>query len=465
MSSITAPTYDPTSTAQALAQKSTAAAQQNLTTQTKTLSATSAALSKLNGMISAFQSSLSGLTGASKTMLAQSAALSDTSFGSASANGHAVAGSYDFFVEQIATAGKTTYSNLSDTTGITASPGTLTVKLGGASGIGIDVDLAAAAGDGTLTVRELAAAINNATGNGGKVAASVVTIGLNSQLVLTSTQTGAATGISLDLSQMDPTSTLTAALQNTANVSATTPQDAAVYVGAHSGTPVTQASNTFTNVDGLAVTFTKAQAMGDPNLTVTVKTDTSTTTSRAQAFVDAYNKLKTAIDALVAPANGNTGEAAGAFAGDASIKALQSRMVSLLRPAAGTSLASFGITFQRDGSLGLDPSRLSKQLALTPDGLDRVLGSTAAGGASGVATVLNTYLNQWGGGTGWIQHRQDATTKLQSALASRQDSLDRSYDAAYARYLKQFTDLQALQSTMNSNVSMFDALFGNAKSN
>ena len=463
MSSITAPAYDPTSTAQALAQKSTAAAQQNLTTQTKALSATSAALTKLSGMISAFQSSLLGLTGASKTMLAQSATLSDSSFGSASANGRAVAGSYDFFVEQIATAGKTTYSNLSDTTGITASPGTLTVKLGGASGIGIDVDLAAAAADGTLTVRELAAAINNATGNGGKVAASVVTIGTNSQLVLTSTQTGAATGISLDLLKMDPASSLTAALQT--NVSPITPQDAVVYVGAHSGTPVTQPSNTFTNVDGLSVTFTKAQAFGDPNLTVTVKTDTSTTTARAQSFVDAYNKLKTAVDALVAPANGNTGEAAGAFAGDASIKALQSRMVSLLRPATGVPLASFGITFQRDGSLGLDPSRLSKQLALTPDGLDRVLGSTAPGGASGVATVLNTYLNQWGGGTGWIQHRQDATTKLQSALASRQDALDRSYDAAYGRYLKQFTDLQSLQSTMNSNVSMFDALFGNAKSN
>jgi flagellar hook-associated protein 2 len=38
------------------------------------------------------------------------------------------------------------------------------------------------------------------------------------------------------------------------------------------------------------------------------------------------------------------------------------------------------------------------------------------------------------------------------------------YNSAYARYLKQYTDLQALQSTMNSNLSMFDALFGNDKS-
>jgi flagellar hook-associated protein 2 len=460
MSTITAPAYDPTSTAQALAQKATAAAQTTLTNQTNQAKAVATSLGNLSTAIRTFQTSLSSLAGVNSTMLAQSATLSDSSFGSASAKGRAVAGTYDFFVEQVATAGKTTYSNLTDTTN---STGILRVNLGG-SATGIEVDLASAAGDGTLSVRELAAAINNATGNGGQVAASVVTIGTKTQMILTSTKTGSATGVSLDLSSMNA-GTLKTALQAPANVSADVPQDAIVDIGGQGVNPVTQASNTFTNVDGLAVTFTKAQATTEPNLTVTVKTDTSATTAHAQAFVDAYNKLKSTIDAMVAPANGNTGAAGGIFAGDAGIKALQERLVSMLRPVGATSLASFGITSQRDGSLAVDTGRLSKQLALTPDGLDRLLGSTAAGGASGIATTLNTYLNQWSGTTGQLQHRQDDNTKLQSTLATRQDDLDRRYDSAYQRYLKQFSDLQTLQSTMNSNVSMFDALFGNDKSN
>jgi flagellar hook-associated protein 2 len=456
MSTITAPSYDPTNTAQALAQKTTASAQQILTNQLNSAKTVATALGNLSTSIRAFQSSLSSLVGGNTTILAQSATLSDSSFGSASANGRAVAGTYDFFVEQVATAGRTTYSNLTDTTD---STGILRVKLGN-SDTGINVDLARAAGDGTLSVRELAAAINNDTGNGGQVAASVVTIGSNTQLILTSTKTGAATGVSLDLSSM--TGTLKTALQAPANVGAEVPQDAIVDIGGQGVNPVTQPSNTFTNVDGLSVTFTKAQATTDPNLTVTVKTDTSATTAHAQAFVDAYNKLKSTIDAMVAPANGNTGAAGGTFAGDAGIKALRERLSSMV---GGTSLTTFGITSQRDGSLALDTGRLSKQLALTPDGLDRVLGSTAASGSSGIARTLNTYLNPWSSSTGQLQHRQDDNTKLQSTLATRQDDLDRRYDAAYQRYLKQFTELQALQSKMNSNVTMFDALFGNDKSN
>jgi flagellar hook-associated protein 2 len=458
MSTITAPTYDPTTTAQALAQKNNAAAQSSLTSQTAAATATATALAKLGSAISTFQSSLSTLTGTGKTVLSQAATLSDTAYGSASASGRAVAGTYDFFVQQVATAGQATYSGLTDSSD---SSGKLRVQLG-AGTTGFDVDLGAAAGgDTTLTVRELAAAINNASSNAGKVSASVVTFGTNTQLVLSATQTGAASAVSLKLD--DANGSLKTALAN--NVSATVPQDAIAWVGGKSGTQVQQSSNTFTNVDGLSVTFTKAQASGDANLTVAVKTDTSGTAANVKSFVDAYNALKKTLDGMVASANADTGAAAGAFASDAGVLALQSRLVSLLRPATGSStLASFGITAQRDGTLALDSARLTKQLALAPDGLDRLLGSTSPSGSAGVATALDTYLDQWSGVNGQIKQRTDANGKQKTDLTKRQETLDTQYDAAYARYLKQFTDLQTLQSTMNSNVSLFDALFSSDKS-
>lgn len=461
-SAITAPTYDPIPTAQALADKATGAAKAALKLQTDAAKAAATALGSLNSAISAFQTALDNLTGTGKSLLAQSAALSDTTFGSASASGRGVAGTYDFFVEQLATAGQTKYSNLQSSTG---NSGKLHVAMG--NGSGFDVDLVKAAGDGTLTIRELAAAINNADGNGGKVAASVVTFGTNTQLVLTSNATGAATGISLDLSNMGA-SDLKTALSNSANVAANTPQDAMVWVGGKAGTKVTQASNTFTNIDGLSVTFTKAQAATDANLTVTVKTDNSGTAANAKAFVDAYNKLKSTIDGLMAPVtvveDGVTKLVAGPLGNDAGIKSLQTRLVDLLRPGSGLTLAAFGITSQRDGTLALDNARLSKQLALTPDGLDRLLGSTAVNGASGIATSLDKYLDKWSGVNGQIDQRQDDNKKLQDKLAQRQDDIDARWDAAYNRYVLQFTRLQTLQGQMNHNSSLFDALFSSDKS-
>jgi len=457
-SAINAPVYDPTTTAQALADKATLAAKKDLEKQTSDAKATATALNSLNSAISAFQSALNNLTGSGKTLLAQSAALSDTTFGSASGSGRAVAGTYDFFVEQLATAGQVKIGKLGDTTG---NSGKLRVALG--SGAGFDVDLAKAAGNGTLSVRELAAAINNADGNGGKVSASVVTFGTDTQLVLTSVGTGAASTVSLDLSNMGA-GTLKTALSDSANITTKVPQDAVVWVGGKTGTKVTQASNTVTNIDGLSVTFSKAQASTDANLTVTVKTDNSGTGANVKAFVDAYNKLKTTIDGLTASTTVKDKLVAGPLGNDAGVASLQSRLVNMLRPASGMTLANFGIAAQRDGTLALDTERLNKQLALTPDGLDRLLGSTAAGGAAGLASTMDNYLDLWTGTTGQIQQRQSSNTKVQDKLAMREDDIDRMWNSAYDRYLRQFTNLQTLQSQMSTNLTLFDALFSSDKS-
>jgi flagellar hook-associated protein 2 len=470
MSSITAPTYDPTSTAQAMAQKTTAAAQQILTSQTATASATAKALTSLSSAISAFQSSLASLTGLGKSMLAQRATFSDTTIGTATAKSTAPASSYSLFVDQLATASQVSYTPQDGA----AAQGTLTISLAAPdpdatppapsspATASFTVDLSAAESDGVagLSVREVALAINNASQNAGKVSAGVVTVNGVAQLVLTSNNTGAANTVWVD-SSVDANGVPEYDLGSRTEV--TQAQDAIIHYGS---TAITQASNTFTNIDGVSMTFTRAQAAGEKPFTLTVGSDTSGTVSNVQAFVDAYNKLKTAIDGLVDAGDVANGKSAGAFAHDAGVKALQQRLVGLLRPAGGTSLASYGIVASRDGTLTVDSARLTKQLSVSPSGLDQLIGSASLSNSTGVAGALNTYLNNWSNSaTGQIKSRTDANTKLQSSLTDRQANLDAQFDAAYQRYLKQFTELQTLQATMNSNVSMFDALFGNDKSN
>jgi flagellar hook-associated protein 2 len=463
---ITSPTYDPTSTATALAQKYIQPLQDLLDSQTKNASAVGSALTKLQSAIRAFQTSLSSLTGLNKTLYAQSAVLSDTTLGTASATAAAASGTYSFFVEKLATASQVSYSGLLDdgTVG-----GSIDIKLGSTVAFTVSLSGADTSGDGKLSVRELAAAINKATNNNQQVSASVVTVAGSPQLMLTSTATGVANKVSIDATNMAPDPTGTSTMQSKLSATPTTvvaAQDAVVWLGAAgTGTPLNQASNTFTNIDGVKVTFTKAQKSGDAPVQLTVGYDAGGTAKNVQDFLDAYNTLKSAVDKMVDPGDPDAGVAAGPFAHDAGIRALRDRLVDLMRPTGGSSLALFGITGAKDGTLVLDKDRLNKMLATNPTGLDTLIGSVAANARSGIADKVDTYLDKWSDiTTGQIKQRSDANGKLQKDLKNRQTTLDAQYDAAYKRYLDQFTRLQTLQNQMNSNLSIFDALFGNKTS-
>jgi flagellar hook-associated protein 2 len=464
MSTITSPTYDPTSTATALAQKYTAAAQDSLNTRTKDAAGTAKGLTDLGSAISTFQASLASLTGLNKTLVARSASFSDTTLGTASASATAVAGSYAFFVKQVATAGQVSYAGLTDDAAI---GGNLVVKLGAGAGGSFTVDLAAANTDGgALSVREIAAAINAAAGNSALVTASVVTTGATSELVLSAKNTGASSAITLDTSAVTGASSLAAANADPLRVhQLAVAQDAEIRLGSETGTAIIQATNSFTNVAGVTMNFTRAQASGTPPVTLTVAPDDGGTRANVQAFIDAYNKLRRAVDTMVDPGDPSKNVGAGVFAHDGGIRALRDRLVSLVRPGGGSSLAAYGIIAEKDGTLSLNGDALTRKLAAAPTGLDTLIGSASASAPSGVAGALDTFLKSWNNSvSGQIKKRKDVNDGVQKSLTDRQAQLDSQYNAAYQRYLLQFTKLQTLQGQMTNNASMFDALFGNNKS-
>ena len=444
-------TYDPTSTAQALAESATAARQSILTRQTTAASATEKALNSLSSALGAFQNSLAAITGTNKTMAANSAVFSDATIASATATPSAAAGTYEFFVQQVASAHKVSYGGLQDF----GNQGSITFSVDKAS---FTIDLTSRA---AWTTRDLAMAINMAADNT-SLSASVVTTGDGkSELVLTSKLTGAANKIKVVATGTD--TGLAAALAAAPN-ELSKPLDAIVRVGSASGTPITQSSNTFNVIDGVTMTLTKTQASGSAPVALTVAADTGKTIVNTQTFVDAYNKLKSAIDSLVSPGDPASGGAPGAFATDSGVRSLRDRLVTLLRGTDTTSLANFGIIANRQGTLSVDSTRLQKALSSNPTGLDTLIGSTATGSKSGIAGELDTYLALWtNSANGQIGSRKDAVSKLQLDLSKRQTVLDQQYDSAYTRYLAQFTQLQTIQSSMSYNTSLFDALFSSDK--
>ena len=462
-SAITAPTYDPINTANSLADKSVMARQQILDAQGAAARATEKGLTELGSAMTAFQTSLASLTGLNKNLYAQAATFSDTTVGSATAGATAAPGNYAFFVKQLATASQVSYAGLTDNAGVS---GTLNINMGGSLAFTVNLNAADTDGDLTLSTRELAAAINSATDNTSMVTASTVTTGATSELVLTAKSTGLASAITIDTSGISGASSLAAAnadpLRKRTLVVA---QDAEIRIGSENGTPIIQASNTFSNIDGVKMTFTKAQAPGSAPVALTVGADSSSTTANVQAFIDAYNKLKGVLNKLTDSGDPSKGSAGGSFAHDGGIRALNDRMVSLLRPSTtGDTLASFGIIATRDGTLELNSERLQRQLALKPTGLDTLIGSSSASSPSGIAGTLDKFIKSWSNtADGQIKQRKEATSDLQATLADRQAFLEKQHEAAYQRYLRQFTALQSLQGAMTNNLSMFDALFGNDK--
>ncbi|MCX7290322.1 flagellar filament capping protein FliD [Janthinobacterium sp.] len=465
---ITAPQYDPITTAEKLATKAVATQKADLIAKNTLANNTATALGNLKTAISAFQTAMTAMT-TSKSVLSQAATFSNTAYGTATAGIKATPGSYSFFVEQLATASQTSYGGLS-TINVADGTGNLKVKIG--DGVGdntLDIDLAAADkdGDGKLTPQEMAAAINGNSKNNARVTASIINIGNQAQLVLTSNVTGVENAVTLDANSV-ANATLKTALTDSANIKTmVAAKDAVVWLGAQgTGTKITQASNTFTNVPDVKMTFTKAMTAGDNPVTVTVGTDNAGTIANVQAFVDAYNKLKSLMDGMASPGDPAKNVAAGIFAHDSGLNSLRTSLGDTLRMAVdGVSLVSYGITAQRDGSISLNSAKLTAKLADNPGGLDKLFGNNSLSAPAGVLGGLDKVLAQWGNVTkGQITQRLAANDKLQKNLSTSMDRLSAQYDTAYERYLDQFTRLQILQEQMQKNADMFDAMFGNNKS-
>jgi flagellar hook-associated protein 2 len=465
MTTTSSATYDPATTATQLATAYTSARQTSLTQQTDRASATTTALGKLGSGLADFTAALAALSG-KKSMLANSAAFSDSTVGTATASPLASAGSYAFFVERLATAHQVSYSGLADSSA--AGSGILKISVG--TGTPIDIDLSAANKDGDtlLSPKEIAAAINTAAGNGGKVTASILTVNNVARLVLTAGSTGAANAIAIDTSGVTNSAVKTA-LDTTANFKENTAaQDAIVWLdaadAASGGTMLKQPSNTYTVVDGVTMTFTKAQATGAAPVTLTIASDAAGSVSNAQSFVDAYNKLQKLIVGQTYPGDPSKSLASGAFANDAGVKALLDHMASSIRNSVnGTTLAKYGITAARDGTLSVNSTTLKSALAANPAGLDQVFGSATAGAKSGVMGELDKYVSLWNNSVnGQISVRKASVSKLQTSLVTRQASLDTQYNSAYKRYLAQFTTLQGVQAQMSSTSTMFEAMFNNS---
>src|SRR6185295_9593900 len=109
------------------------------------------------------------------------------------------------------------------------------------------------------------------------------------------------------------------------------------------------------------------------------------------------------------------------------------------------SLASVGITTQKDGSLKVDTAKLDKALAADFDGVAQLFGS-----ANGVAKRLASSLDTFLAADAQINTRTKTLNAKSVSLQKEQTDLEARMDQVAKRYNAQFNALDSLLSNLGS---------------
>ena len=202
---------------------------------------------------------------------------------------------------------------------------------------------------------------------------------------------------------------------------------------------------------------------------VTIASNEPTTTVRdlVTEFVQAYNTLRTALNAATAP--GLEGASGGALAGDAGVRDMVrqlSRLTStdLTDTGAYRTLTDLGVKTNRDGTLTLDTARLDAAIAADPGAVARMLNPAVVTDANpGIAGALKKVRDtvQQADGSLATSKRKFETLRASYAEALEKLNLDmENYEsrlsATYAAMDKQLTALNATKSYIEQQIKVWN---------
>ncbi|WP_287497115.1 flagellar filament capping protein FliD [Pandoraea sp. CB10b_02] len=364
------------------------------------------ALGQLQSALSTFRSALSSLSSASQ-YLQMSANVGDSTILGATAGSTAAAGVYSLNVSQLAASQSLTAAGVTSqsaaigsgtATKVTLSFGTIsggTLTNGTYSGASFTPN--ASQSPVTITIdstnNSLTGIRDAINASGANVNATIVNDGTGTpyRLVLTSKTSGEQMSMKVDVAAggdaavtnllaYDPTGT-----QNLTQTVAG--QNAKLTVN---GLAVQSATNNVTDaVQGLSFSLIKTGST-----TVTTSNNSSAVTTAVTNFASAYNTLQSTIGTLTKydPTGANTGP----LIGDSTVQMIQTQIQTILNgklPGASatglTQLAQIGVAFQKDGTLSVDQSALTKAMN-SPNGFNQLASLLATNGIASDSLISYT---------------------------------------------------------------------------
>ena len=288
-----------------------------------------------------------------------------------------------------------------------------------------------------------------------------------SKLVLTANQTGESSRISISVADDDGNDTDGSGLSRLSSaqlVDGSPPNlDALIEVD---GQPVTSATNVLADtIEGVTLTLVSADP-GNP-VTITASEDRSVAVDRIKAFVETFNTTMTTFgDAtLVGPEGGQN----GALLGDATARLIEGRLRNAIGDrmtsvnSAYSSLASIGVTTSDTGALVLDEEKLAAAMAGDYEGVVAIFTASEDGVAGKLRQSLTPYLQF----DGLLKSRNESLSGQIADIDERRSRLSTRESALEARYLAQFSAMDALvaslQATGDFLTRQIDALTASRK--
>lgn len=373
------------------------------------------AYGSLKSALSTFQSSVSSLSSLSK-FNAQSVTSSNTSVLTATSNGSATVGSYDISVTQLAKSQKLSvggFANVSDVVGtgtLNISFGTFTPEVAtpftpsaftpnaAKTALNITID----SSNNTLAgVRD---AINAADSS---VTATIVNDGSTNRIVITSKDTGEVNSLKISVTDDDGNNLDASGLSKLAydpqaaagnGKNLTVLQEAKNAVLKIDGIDIVKSSNAISDaIDGVTLNLVGVTSSSAISLSVATNQDTIKTS--VTSFVDAFNKLDTTLRNLTK--FDETGQANGALLGDATARSIINQIRSVMNTAVANgsslnTLSQIGVTFQRDGKLNLDSTKLTNAVSTNFNDIASLFAATARATDPQISFVSSTSKTQEG---------------------------------------------------------------------
>jgi flagellar hook-associated protein 2 len=335
------------------------------------------AYGSVKGSFAGFQTALQGLNSVSKFQ-SLTATASDTSVFSASASSNAAAGTYSLEVSSLAQAQRLVAAGQASSTAAIGSGAATTLTFdfgtigGGTLSNGVYSGASFASnGNGTKSLT-LDSSNNSLQGisdaiNAAKigVTASIINDGSGTpyRLALSSDSQGVSNSLKVSVSGDAAIDSLLghdpAGTQGLAETA--TAQNANFKLN---GVAVTKTSNSFSDVlQGVTLTLNK---LTTAPATLTVARDTTAISSSISGFVKAYNDLTNTLKNV--SAYDATSQRGAILQGDATVRTLQTQLRGIVgtavtgTPGDLTTLSSIGVSFQKDGSLAVDQTKLTNAI-------------------------------------------------------------------------------------------------------
>lgn len=426
------------------------AAQTNsLAAQQTTLNAQVSAFGTFSSALGTLQATLSTLETPSQ-LAGYAATVADKTIASATTSVDAVPGQYSLEVQNLATAASLT-SQAFSTSSTAVGTGTLNIAVGGAS-TSITID------SSNDTLAGIASAINSAPNNPG-VTASVISTSGGARLVISATSTGASNGITVTqaggdggLSSLvyDPANNVTNLTQTQAA------QDANFTLN---GYPATSANNVVTGaISGVTLDLLAPSAANTPT-TLSISADNSAAATSIGTFVSAVNGVISAIQSL-SGYDAST-QTAGPLNGNATLESFQNQLENILgtiksgNTGGVSSLADLGITMDAGtGSLTSDSTTLSNALSANLAAVGNLLGGT-----NGIATQLNTLINQYTGPSGLLSSINQGLQTSLSDVSQQQTALQAQLAAYSATLTQQYNAMDTAVASLKEMQTYLTAEF------